>query len=82
MYSVINPNVKSDDDGSDFKQNVDDAMEINSKPAVNSGQALAMLNKLQFFFKENDAENEVSLSVVSLTKVGKMRIKLKKQNYQ
>ena len=57
-------------------------MEVNSKPAVNSGQALAMLDKLQFFFKENDAENEVSLSVVSLTKVGKMRIKLKKQNYQ
>ena len=34
-------------------------MEINSKSAVNSGEALAMLDKLQVFFEENGAENEV-----------------------
>ena len=43
-------------------------MEIDSKSAVNSGEALAMLDKLQVFFEENDAENEVLRSVTSLTK--------------
>ena len=42
-----------------LEEDVDDAMEINSKLVVNSGETLAMLDKLQFFFKENDAENEV-----------------------
>ena len=41
-------------------------MEIDSKSAVNSGEALAMLYKLKVFFEENDAENEV------LQKVEKM----------
>ena len=55
-------------------------MEIDSKSAVNSGEALAMLDKLQVFFEENDAENEVLRSVTSLTKkVEKMRIESKKQ---
>ena len=80
IQSVINPNIESDDDGSDLEEDVDDAMEINSKPAVNSGEALAMLDKLQLFFEENHAENEVLRSVVLLTKtVEKMRIKSKKQ---
>ena len=72
IQSVVNPNVESDDDGS--------VLEINSKPAVNSGEALAMLDKLQLFFEENDAENEILRTVVSLTKkVEKMRIQSKKQ---
>ena len=51
-------------------------MEIDSKLGVNSGEALAMLDKLQ----ENDAENEVLRSVTPLTKkVEKMRIESKKQ---
>ena len=80
ILPFINPNVEFDDDGSDFEENVDDAMKINSKPAVNSGEALTMLDKLQLFFKENDAENEVLRRVVSLTKkVEKMRIKSKKE---
>ena len=57
-------------------------MEIDSKSAVNLGQALAMLDKLQVFFEENDAENQVLRSVTSLTKmVEKLRIQLRnKQN--
>ena len=43
-------------------------MEIDSKLAVNSGEALTMLDKLQVFFEENDAEDEVLRSVTSLTK--------------
>ena len=43
-------------------------MEINSKPAGNLGEALAMLNKSQLLIQENDAENKVFRSVVSLTK--------------
>ena len=43
-------------------------MEIDSKSAVNSGEALTMLDKLQVFFEENDAEDEVLRSVTSLTK--------------
>ena len=55
-------------------------MEITSKSAVNSAEALAMLDKLEFFFEESDAENEVLQSVTSLTKkVEKMRIEPKKQ---
>ena len=81
---VINPNIESDDDGFDLEEDVDDAMETNSKPAVNSGGALAMLDKLQLFFEENDAENEALPCVVFLTKkVERMRIKSKKQkNHQ
>ena len=57
-------------------------MEIDSKSAVNLGKALAMLDKLQVFFEENDAENQVLRSVTSLTKmVEKLRIQLRnKQN--
>ena len=55
-------------------------MEIDSKYTVNSSEALAMLDKLQVFFEENDAENEVLRSVTSLTKkVEKMRKESKKQ---
>ena len=55
-------------------------MEIDSKSAVNSGEALAMLDKLQVFFEENDSENEVLRSVTSLMKkLEKMRIESKKQ---
>ena len=43
-------------------------MEINSKPAGNLGEALAMLNKSQLLIQENDAENKVFRTVVSLTK--------------
>ena len=68
IQSVINPNVESEYDGSDLEECVDDAIDIKSKPAVNSGEPLAMLDKLQLFFEENDTENEVILSVVSLTK--------------
>ena len=32
-----------------MEENVDDAMEINSKPAGNSDEALAMRDKLQLF---------------------------------
>ena len=65
---------------SESEDNEEDAMEIDSKSAVNSGEALAMLDKLQVFFEENDAENEVLRSVTSLTKkVEKMRIESKKQ---
>ena len=68
IQSFINPNVESDNDGSDLEEDIDEAMEINSKLAVNSGEALAMLHNLQLLFEENDAENEVLRSVVSLTK--------------
>ena len=66
IQSFINPNVESDNDGSDL--DIDEAMEINSKLVVNLGEALAMLDNLQLLFEENDAENEVLRSVVSLTK--------------
>ena len=55
-------------------------MEIDSKSALDLGEALAMLDKLQVFFKKHDAENKVLLSVISLTKkVEKMRTEFKKQ---
>ena len=55
-------------------------MESDSKSAVNSGEVLAMLDKLQVFFEESDAENEVLGRVALLTKkVEKMRIESKKQ---
>ena len=55
-------------------------MEIDAEPAINSGEALEMLDKLQVFFEMNDAENDVLRSVASLTnKVEKMRISSKKQ---
>ena len=68
IQSVINPNAESDNDGSNLEQDVDDAMEINSKPAGNLGEALAMLNKSQLLIQENDAENKVFRTFVSLTK--------------
>ena len=53
---------------------------MDSKSAVNAAEALAMLDQLQVFFEENDAENEVLQSVSSLTKkVEKMRIESKKR---
>ena len=55
-------------------------MEIDAEPAINSGEALEMLDKLQVFFEMNDAENDVLCSVASLpNKVEKMRINSKKQ---
>ena len=57
-------------------------LEVDSKPAVNSDEVLAMLDKLQVFFEKNDSENEVLWSVTSLTKkVEKMRIESKKQTF-
>ena len=42
-------------------------MEIDSASAVNSSEVLAMLDKLQVFFEENNVENEVLRSVTLLT---------------
>ena len=44
-------------------------MENGSKSVVNSGEALAMLDKLQVFFEENDVEDEVLRSLTPLTKM-------------
>ena len=44
-------------------------MEINSKSAVNSGETLAMLDKLLVLFEEKHAKNEVLPSVTSLTRI-------------
>ena len=81
MYPIVtNQNVEPDNNCSESEGNEEDTIEIDSKLAVNSGEVLAMLNKLQVFFEENDAENEVLRSVTSLTKkVEKMRIESKKQ---
>ena len=73
-------NVEPDNNCSESEDNEENAMEIDSKSAVDSGEALAMLDKLQVLFEENDAENEVLRSLTSLTKkVEKMRIESKKQ---
>ena len=82
IQSVTNQNVEPDNNCSESEDNEEDAMEIDSKSAVNLGKALAMLDKLQVFFEENDAENQVLRSVTSLTKmVEKLRIQLRnKQN--
>ena len=50
IHSVINPN--GDFDIFDSEEHVDDAMEINSKPAVNSGQPLTMLDKYNHSLKK------------------------------
>ena len=72
--------VEPDDNCSESEDNEEDAMKIDSKSAVNSSEALAMLDKLQVFFEESDAENEILRSVTSLMKkVEKMRIESKKQ---
>ena len=42
-------------------------MKIDSASAVNSSEVLAMLDKLQVFFEENNVENEVLRSVTLLT---------------
>ena len=55
IQSVTNENVEPDNNCSESKENEKDAMEIDSKSGVNSGEALAVLDKLQ----ENVAENEV-----------------------
>ena len=44
-----------DDNNSDLEEDVDDVMEIDAEPAINSGEALEMLDKLQVFFEMNDA---------------------------
>ena len=80
IQSVTKQNVEPDDNCSESEYSEEDAIEIDSKSAVNSGEALAMLNKLQVLFEENDAENEGLQSVTSLTKkVEKMRIESKKR---
>ena len=43
---VTNQNVEPDDNCSESEGNEEDAMEIDSKSAVNSGKTLAMLDKL------------------------------------
>ena len=58
IQSVTNQNVQPDDNCSESEDNEEDAMEINSKSAVNFGKALAMLENLQIFFEENDAYDE------------------------
>ena len=68
IQSVTNQNVQPDDNCSESEDNEEDAMEINSKSAVNSGKALAMLENLQIFFEENDAYDEFLWSVTSLMK--------------
>ena len=65
IQSVTNQNVEPDNNYSESEDNEEDAMEIDSKSAVNLGKALAMLDKLQVFFEENDAENQVLRSVTS-----------------
>ena len=42
-------------------------MEIDPTSAVNSSEVLAMLDKFQVFFEENNVENEVLRSVTLLT---------------
>ena len=42
-------------------------MEIDSTSAMNSSEVLAMLDKLQVFFEENNVENEVLRIVTLLT---------------
>ena len=77
---IQNQNVEPDDNCSESEDNEEDAMEIDSKSAVNSDDSLAMLDKSQVFFEENHAENEVLRSVTSLKKkVEKIRIESKKQ---
>ena len=73
-------NVEPDNNCSESEDNEENAMEIDSKSAGDSGEALAMLDKLQVLFEENDAENEVLRGLTSLTKkVEEMRIESKKQ---
>ena len=60
-------NVEPADNCSESEHNEEDAMEIDSASAVNSSEALAMLDKLKVFFEENDVENEVLRSVTLLT---------------
>ena len=80
IQSVTYQNVEPGDNCSESEDNEEDAMESDSKSAVNSGEVLAMLDKLQVFFEESDAENEVLGRVALLTKkVEKMRIESKKQ---
>ena len=80
IQSVTNQNVEPDDNCSESEDNEEDAMEIDSKSAVSSDEALAMLDRLLVFYEENDAENEILRSVTSLMKkVEKMRIESRKQ---
>ena len=58
-------NVEPDNNCSESEDNEENAMEIDSKSAVDSGEALAMLDKLQVLFEENDAENEVLRSLTN-----------------
>ena len=80
IQSVTNQNVEPDNNCSESEDDEEDAMKIDSKSAVNSGEALAMLDRLQVVFEENDAENKVLRSVTSLTKkLEKMRTESRKQ---
>ena len=80
MPVISYQNVEPDDNCSESEDSEEDAMRIDSKSAVNSGETLAMLDKLQVFFEENDAENEILQSVTSLMKkVENMRMESKKQ---
>ena len=45
IQSVTNQNVEPDDNCSESEDNEEDAIEIDSKSAVNSGEALAMLDR-------------------------------------
>ena len=60
---------KADDNCSESENNEEDAMENGSKSVVNSGETLAMFDKLQVFLEENDVENEVLRSLTSLTQM-------------
>ena len=68
IQSVTIQNVEPDGNWSESKDNEENEMKIDSKSAVNSGEDLAMLDKLQVFFEGNDTENEVLQNVTSLTK--------------
>ena len=45
IQSITNQNVEPDDNRSESEDVQEDAMKINSKSAVNSGEAIAMLDK-------------------------------------
>ena len=51
IQSVTSQNVEPDDNCPECEDNEDDAMEIDSKSAVNSSEALATLDKLQVSLK-------------------------------
>ena len=60
-------NVEPGDNCSESEHNEEDAIKIDPTSAVNSSEVLAMLDKFQVFFEENNVENEVLRSVTLLT---------------